>query len=116
VTIGAHRQQICDRINDVLASDLRQRANVMNVDIPFRFSTIHGSKIELADAAASAVSFDALSPSFWIALVGVDNDAARCTLNERDRRPEFVWRGEVSCFWLKRLTIAFEVLGCPFFK
>ncbi len=82
MAVGANRTQVHDRINHVLTSNLGQRANVMNVDVPFGFCAVRSSEIEFADPTATTVGFDALAPGFWIALVGIDNDTARCALNE----------------------------------
>src|SRR5262245_55472836 len=80
MAVRADRPQLLDRIDLVLAADLGQRPQVVDVDVSFSHLTVPRSEVEAANAAAGAVGFDAPPPGFRVSLVGVDRDAGNSAL------------------------------------
>jgi len=86
MAVWTDRPQVLDRIDQVDPSDFRQRAEVVNVDVPLRHLPIPRSEAETADTACAAVGRDALPTGLRVALVGVHCDCADGSLNETGRR------------------------------
>ncbi|HVS38800.1 MAG TPA: hypothetical protein VMS17_24805 [Gemmataceae bacterium] len=82
VTVGTDWPQVLDRIDDILAVDLRQGAQMMDVDITVGYLPVHGPEAEPADAASRAVGVDALAARLRIALVGIHRDRAHRALDQ----------------------------------
>lgn len=85
VTVRTDWPQVFDRINDIRAVDLRQRAEVMDVDETFGHVPVHVTEAEPADATSRAVCVDALTARVRVALVSIHRDRTHCPLNQTAR-------------------------------
>jgi hypothetical protein len=81
MAVGAHREEVGDRIHDVLTRQVGERTQVMDVDEPFDLRPVHQSKVESTDATTRSVMLDARPTRGRIPLVGVYQDAHDCTLS-----------------------------------
>jgi hypothetical protein len=96
MAVRAHRAKIRDWIYDVLATDVRKRPEVMDVDVPFDLRSVHGPEAEPAHAATSTVRLDALAAGLWVALVGVDQNPPDRPFDE-PRRLDYFFRQKKLC-------------------
>jgi hypothetical protein len=85
VTIWANRPQILDWVHNVFATDLRQRANVVDVYVPFGFSSVNRPETEATDAADRSVGSNTLTAGLQVSFVGVDHDGSNRAFDQSDR-------------------------------
>jgi hypothetical protein len=82
VAVRADGPQVHDRIYDVRLANLRERTEVVYVDEPVNYGTVHGSEAEPAYATPRAMGRDTPTAGLRIALVGVDLNCSASPLNE----------------------------------
>ena len=90
VAVGANRTQISNRINLILRANIEQRFEVVNVDEPLTTLAINFLEIEIANRAMTSVVLNTFLPCDGIALVAIDRNLTRSTLEKLCRQCDFV--------------------------
>jgi hypothetical protein len=75
VTVGAHRPQILNWIDNILIAEFRERPDVMDMDIAIRLRSVCLTEAEVADDALGSVGLDASTPRFPVTLVRIHRNA-----------------------------------------
>lgn len=91
VAVRAHRAQVSDRIDYVLATDLGQRPEVVDMDETGELRPVDRAEVETADDARRAPSGLALDDGVAAALVGVDGNSPGRALNVNSRLRDLPW-------------------------
>lgn len=99
MAVGAHRPQITLRIHDVFAANVRQRTNVMNMNVILGFLTVGCLKTEPADAAFGAVSSDAYLACEGIAFIAVDLNSPHASFSVECSIRNLFGKSEFSQRW-----------------
>src|SRR5260370_20944233 len=81
MTVGTHRAEVSDGINDVLAIQFGERTEVMDVDEAFNLRPVGQSKVKSADKTVGSVILDARPPRASVPFVGTYGDAHNGTLS-----------------------------------
>ncbi|RUL82216.1 hypothetical protein [Tautonia sociabilis] len=90
MTVGADRAKVFDGIDLVCASDVGERAKVVNVNEPLGNLPIDVPEADLADATSRAVMFKAPTAGVRAAFVDVDRDAPDFPLRDGRRRRDLL--------------------------
>ncbi len=90
MTIGAHRPQILDRIDLILAADLGQWPEVMHVNETLCHRTISGAKRELAYCTRCTIPGDAELARPTVTFLRIDCNLISRALKSYQRNIEFL--------------------------